>query len=56
MENFTNDILDTQQLPRFEEVTFSKLDANYWKIIWIELLIVFTVIFISWVVVYYNFL
>ena len=44
MENFTNDILDTKQLPRFEEVTFSKLDVSYWKIIWIELLFVFVII------------
>ena len=50
MDNFTNDILDTKQLPRFEEVTFSKLDGNYWKIIWIELLIVFIVIFVAAVI------
>ncbi len=44
MENFTNDILDTKQLPRFEEVTFSKLHSAYWKISWIELLFVFAII------------
>ncbi len=44
MENFTNDIIDTKQLPRFEEVTFSKLVPAYWKIIWIELSVVFLII------------
>ena len=50
MENFPNDILDTKQLPRFEEVTFSKLDTAYWKIIWIELLFVFIVISVAAVI------
>lgn len=54
MENFTNDILDTKQLPRFEEVTFSKLDAAYWKIIWIELLFVFAIVTAAAVVGVYN--
>lgn len=44
MEYFTNDIIDTKQLPRFEEVTFSTLVPAYWKIIWIELSVVFLVI------------
>ena len=54
MENFTNDILDTKQLPRFEEVTFSKLDAAYWKIIWIELLIAFVIITILAILGIFN--
>jgi len=54
MENFTNDILDTKQLPRFEEVTFSKLDVSYWKIIWIELLFVFTIISAAAVIGVFN--
>jgi hypothetical protein len=31
MENFTNETIDTTQLPKFEEVQFSVLDADYWK-------------------------
>ena len=54
MENFTNDILDTKQLPRFEEVTFSKLDVSYWKIIWIELLFVFVIISAAAVIGVFN--
>lgn len=32
MENFTNETIDTTQLPKFEEVPFSKLHPSYWKI------------------------
>jgi hypothetical protein len=31
MENFTNETIDTTQLPKFEEA-FSVLDADYWKV------------------------
>lgn len=33
MENFTNETIDTTQLPRFEEVKLQPLQASYWKII-----------------------
>lgn len=32
MENFTNVTIDTTQLPRFEEVEFTPLHPNYWKV------------------------
>jgi membrane protein YdbS with pleckstrin-like domain len=32
MENFTNETIDTKQLPKFETVVFSKLHPSYWKI------------------------
>ena len=32
MENFTNETIDTKQLPKFEEVVFTKLHPSYWKI------------------------
>jgi len=32
MENFTNNTIDTTQLPKFEEVPFSGLHPNYWKV------------------------
>jgi len=32
MENFTNETIDTTKLPRFEDVKFSVLNANYWKV------------------------
>ncbi|MFV8355902.1 PH domain-containing protein [Flavobacterium sp. XS1P32] len=37
MENFTNETIDTRQLPKFEEVTFTKLDPKYLWVILINL-------------------
>ena len=44
MENFTNTTIDTTQLPRFEEVQFSKLHPNHWKVILINTAITFFVL------------
>lgn len=41
MESFTNTTIDTTQLPRFEEVQFSKLHPNYWKVILINTAVTF---------------
>ncbi len=41
MEKFTNETIDITQLPKFEEVLFTKLHPAYWKII-----LIFVVIFI----------
>jgi membrane protein YdbS with pleckstrin-like domain len=41
MENFTNETIDTAQLPRFEEVPMSPLHASYWKVILITWSFVF---------------
>lgn len=43
MEDFTNTTIDTTQLPRFEEVVFSKLHPSYWKITLINILILFLI-------------
>ena len=32
MENFTNDIIDTTQLPKFETVDYTALQPAYWKV------------------------
>jgi membrane protein YdbS with pleckstrin-like domain len=42
MQNFTNETIDTTQLPKFEEVPFSKLHASYWKgsLIYIAILMI----------------
>ncbi|OAB29431.1 hypothetical protein SAMN05444395_10643 [Flavobacterium fryxellicola] len=40
MENFTNDTIDTSQLPKFEEVAFTGLHPKYFKVVLINLLIV----------------
>ncbi len=36
MENFTNETIDTRQLPRFEAVTFTALHPAYWKVVLIN--------------------
>ena len=46
MENFTNETIDTTQLPKFEEVQFTVLQPNYWKVILISLV---SFLFNSWV-------
>ena len=44
MENFTNETIDTSQLPKFEEVQFSVLHPNYWKVTLINLFIFFLIL------------
>ena len=44
MENFTNDTIDTTQLPKFEAVVFTPLQPNYWKISLINLLVLFLIL------------
>ena len=39
MENFTNDTIDTTQLPKFEEVVFAALHPNYWIVTLINLFV-----------------
>ncbi|HEU0136419.1 MAG TPA: PH domain-containing protein [Flavobacterium sp.] len=53
MDNFTNDVIDTKQLPRFEEVKFEALHPYYWKVIMLNLLIFYIIIFGAAAVVWY---
>ena len=46
MENFTNETIDTNQLPKFEEVTFTALHPNYFKVVLIYVSIVIAVLFL----------
>jgi membrane protein YdbS with pleckstrin-like domain len=43
MEHFTNEVIDTRQLPRFEAVVLSKLNPNYGKVIGFNILITFLI-------------
>jgi membrane protein YdbS with pleckstrin-like domain len=47
MEDFTNETIDTTQLPKFEEVEFSALHPNYWKVTLISLAVFFLIIAIG---------
>lgn len=44
MENFTNETIDTTQLPRYEAVAFSVLHSNYWKVTLINVFLFFLII------------
>ena len=37
MEQFTNNVIDLNQLPRFETVEFQKLHPSYWKLVSINI-------------------
>lgn len=39
MENFTNETIDTRQLPKYEEVTFTSLHPKYFTVVLINLMI-----------------
>lgn len=55
MNDFTNETIDTTSLPKFEEVKFSVLHPNYWKVILISLAIFFLLIGIGvGLVMYFN--
>jgi hypothetical protein len=48
MENFTNATIDTTILPKFEAVVFSKLHNAYWKIILIQIAIIFLFVIVAY--------
>ena len=54
MENFTNETIDTKQLPRYEEVQLTHLHPNYWKVTLINFTIVFLIIGIALGLFCYN--
>lgn len=47
MENFTNDTIDTKQLPRFEEVQLSSLHPSYKKVVLLNAFIVCLVVVVA---------
>ncbi|WP_281225050.1 PH domain-containing protein [Flavobacterium aquiphilum] len=44
MENFINETIDTTQLPKYEEVKFSVLHPDYWKVILVSLTTFFLIV------------
>ena len=54
MENFTNEIIDTKQLPKFEEVQLTSLHPKYWYEIIINTSVVFLVLGVILGVVWNN--
>lgn len=46
-DTFTNEAIDINSLPKYEEISLKKPHSNYWKIICINLIITFLVIGIT---------
>lgn len=44
MENFSNETIDTKQLPRFEQVRFTPLHPGYWKVLLINFAVFFALL------------
>jgi len=44
MENFINETIDTSQLPKYEEVSFTSLQPAYWNVILFYTIFTFTII------------
>jgi membrane protein YdbS with pleckstrin-like domain len=47
LENFTNETIDTRQLPKFEEVQLTVLHPNYWKVIMAQLAVLLLILAIA---------
>lgn len=43
MQNFTNDVIDINQLPKYEEIKLSSPDQKYWSVIVINICIFFLI-------------
>lgn len=55
MENFTNETLNINSLPKFEEVNFSPLHKNYIKVVYINVAITLLIFAIGiGVLIYFN--
>ena len=54
MEEFTNETIDTKQLPRYESVELTSLHKNYWKVLLINNAIIFSVIAIVMIFLWMN--
>lgn len=54
MEEFTNETIDTKQLPRYESVELTLLHKNYWKVLLINNAIIFSVIAIVMIFLWIN--
>lgn len=54
MENFTNETIDIKQLPKYEEVNFTKLEPAYWNVTLFSLILIFVVIAVGLVVGFYT--
>jgi membrane protein YdbS with pleckstrin-like domain len=54
MENFSNETIETTELPKFETVIFSKLQSDYWKVVLINLLQLFVISGVGLIFAFYK--
>jgi membrane protein YdbS with pleckstrin-like domain len=54
MQDFTNETIDTKNLPKMETVVFSKLHPSYWKVVLISLIFTFLILAIVLIIGYFN--
>ncbi|REG97985.1 PH domain-containing protein [Flavobacterium aquicola] len=55
MEDFINETIDTTQLPKFEEVQFSVLHPDYWKVILVSVASFFLISgIVAGLILYFN--
>jgi hypothetical protein len=54
MENFTNETIDTKQLPRYEAVQLTSLHPKYWSVTLINFIVVFSILGIAVAFFWYN--
>lgn len=54
MENFTNETIDTKQLPKYEEVQLTPLHAKYWNVVLINFGIIFMILGTTAFLLWYN--
>lgn len=54
MHDFTNEKLDTAQLPRYEEVQLTSLHPKYWWVLLLNFSVVFLIIGIALGLIWYN--
>jgi membrane protein YdbS with pleckstrin-like domain len=54
MDNFTNETIDTTQLPKFEEVQFSKLHSKYLGVVCVNLAIFIGILIVATGVFFYE--
>lgn len=54
MEEFTNETIDTKQLPRFEEVQLTKLHSKYWSVVLINVSVLLLILAGILAVILYN--
>jgi len=52
MDNFTNETLDTKQLPKYEEVQLALLHPNYKKVVYLNSTIITAIIAIGFALLY----